>query len=185
MSTKPDHTIPDPLRHLLARQEIHDVVLRYCRGVDRLDLDAVRACYHPDATDEHGSFTGDVDAFLAWIGRLLPRYTMTMHVVANHLVEFAGPDLARAETYGIAYHRSEGGDPRGNLTTGFRYIDDFARRDGAWRIAKRVATTEWVRIDDAAGQWPVPEGMLTGRRDHEDPVYAPLSDPARDADPTL
>ncbi|MGR7002873.1 nuclear transport factor 2 family protein [Yinghuangia aomiensis] len=115
MSTKPDRTIPDPLHHLLARQEIRDVVLRYCRGVDRLDLDAVRACYHPDATDEHGSFTGGVDAFLAWIGRLLPCYTMTMHVVANHLVEFAGPDLARAETYGIAYHRSEGGDPRGNL----------------------------------------------------------------------
>ncbi|NUU20962.1 MAG: nuclear transport factor 2 family protein [Streptomycetaceae bacterium] len=164
----------DAMRTLLDKQAIHEVVLRYCRGVDRMDLDLVRDCYHPDATDDHGSFSGGVDEFVGWIGRLLPRYTMTMHVVANHLVEFAGPDLARAETYGVAYHRSASPDPRGNLSTGFRYIDDFARRGGAWRIARRVATTEWVRVDDHAGQWPIPAGMLTGRRDRTDAVYAPF-----------
>ncbi|WP_436770964.1 nuclear transport factor 2 family protein [Yinghuangia sp. YIM S09857] len=165
----------DAVRRMLDKQEIHEVVLRYCRGVDRMDLDAVRDCYHPDATDEHGSFSGDVDAFVAWIGRLLPRYTMTMHLVANHLAEFAGPDAARAETYGIAFHRTDSPDPRGNLTTGFRYVDDFRRRDGRWRIARRVATTEWVRVDDPAAHWPIPEGMLTGRRDRTDAVYAPLA----------
>ncbi|MFJ8738418.1 nuclear transport factor 2 family protein [Embleya sp. NPDC127516] len=164
------------LRRLIDRQAIHDVVMRYCRGIDRMDLDAVRACYHPDATDEHGSFAGTVDEYLAWIGRLLPRYTSTMHLTGNHLVEFRDdtPDLARSETYGTAFHRSADPAPRGNLITGFRYIDDFARRDGVWRIARRVATTEWVRVDDAAGQWPVPEGIRTGRRDRTDAVYAPF-----------
>ncbi|WP_221890845.1 nuclear transport factor 2 family protein [Microbispora sp. KK1-11] len=33
------------------QQEIHEVVLRYCRGVDRLDMDLVRSAYHPDAID--------------------------------------------------------------------------------------------------------------------------------------
>jgi hypothetical protein len=160
------------VRRLLDKQDIHETVLRYCRGVDRMDLELVRACYHPDATDSHGSFSGTVDEFLAWIGRLLPRYAMTMHLVANHLAEFAGPDLARAETYGVAYHRSAADDPRGNLTTGFRYVDDFTRRDGQWRIARRVATTEWVRVDDPAAHWPIPDGMLTGRRDRGDALYA-------------
>src|SRR3954447_13095720 len=109
------------LRRLLDRQAIHDVVLRYCRGIDRMDLDAVRECYHPDATDEHGSFSGSVDAYLAWIGRLLPRYSSTMHLTGNHLVDFSSdtPDLARSETYGMAFHRSADPSPRGNLVTGF------------------------------------------------------------------
>ncbi|MDI2129693.1 nuclear transport factor 2 family protein [Yinghuangia seranimata] len=168
-----DHAVS----RLLARQEIHDVVLRYCRGIDRMDLDLVRSCYHPDATDDHGSFTGTADEFVAWVGRLLPRYETTMHLVANHLAEFPedSADLARAETYGIAFHRSASPDPRGNLTIGFRYVDDFARRDGVWRIARRVATTEWVRVDDPEGWWPVPDGVSTGRRDRTDPVYAPFA----------
>jgi len=177
------------LRRLIDRQAIHDVVLRYCRGIDRLDLDAVRACYHPDATDEHGSFTGTVDEYLVWIGRLLPRYTSTMHLVANHLVDFRDdtPDAARAETYGMAFHRSADPAPRHNLVTGFRYVDDFARRDGAWRIARRVATTEWVTADDVANRWPIPDGMRTGRRDRSDAVYAPpppAPDPSRTNGPT-
>ena len=44
-------------------------------------------------------------------------------------------------------------DHRRNFTTGFRYVDRFARRpvgaggDPQWRIAERVCTTEWVQID--------------------------------------
>jgi hypothetical protein len=74
----------------------------------------------------------------------------------------------------VASHLAWSPDPRGNLVTGFRYIDDCPRRDGAWRIARRVATTEWVRIDEHEGHWPIPPGMLTGRRDRTDAVYAPF-----------
>ena len=31
---------------LLAEREVKNVVLRYCRGVDRMDLALVRSCYH-------------------------------------------------------------------------------------------------------------------------------------------
>jgi len=150
---------------------IRRVVLRYCRGIDRLDRDLVRGCYHPDATDSHGSFTGGVEEFLTWVWRLLGRYTMTMHYVANQLVEPLGPEQARCESYGIAVHRTEGGEARGNLTTGFRFVDDFERRGGEWRIARRVATTEWVRVVAEDEWWPVPPAMLTGRRDRSDAVY--------------
>jgi hypothetical protein len=152
---------------------IRRVVLRYCRGIDRLDLDLVRSCYHPDATDSHGSFEGDVPAFLVWVERVLHRYTMTMHYIANQLVEPLGDDRARCESYGMAIHRTEGGDDRGNLTTGFRFVDDFERRGGEWRIARRVATTEWVRVERPEDQWPVPSTMVIGRRDRTDAVYAP------------
>jgi len=53
---------------LLAEREIKNVVLRYCRGVDRMDLALVRSCYHPDADDHHGDFAGGVNEALHWCG---------------------------------------------------------------------------------------------------------------------
>lgn len=162
----------DDLRAIRDERDIHAVVLRYCRGVDRLDPTLVRSCYHDDATDEHGSFSGTADEFVTWVFRLLPRYDMTMHLVANVLIDLLG-DVARVESYGVAVHRTEDRhpfEPSSNLTTGFRFIDRFERR-GEWRIAKRVATTEWSRIDPEAGRWPVPPGMRRGSRDETDPVW--------------
>lgn len=49
------------------RQEIHDVVLRYCRGIDRLDFGLVRSAYHADAVDHHTGFDGSVEEYLAWV----------------------------------------------------------------------------------------------------------------------
>ncbi len=37
------------LEELSARTEIHDVLLRYCRGLDRVDMDLVRGAFHKDA----------------------------------------------------------------------------------------------------------------------------------------
>ena len=161
------------LRALLDERAIRNVVLRYCRGVDRLDEELVRSCYHPGASDEHGSFSGDVEAYIDWSFRLLRGYDATMHFIGNQLVEVHG-DVARAESYGVAYHRKEGGKPRQNLSTGFRFVDRFERRDGDWRIARRVATTEWVRAERPEEHWPIPDHLRTGSRDRSDPVYETL-----------
>ncbi|HZP29475.1 MAG TPA: nuclear transport factor 2 family protein, partial [Acidimicrobiia bacterium] len=93
-------THDDDLAALLAERAVRTVVLRYCRGVDRMDRDLVRSCYHADATDDHGSFSGTVDEFLEWVFRLLGRYELTMHFVGNLLVELdpGDPDVARCET---------------------------------------------------------------------------------------
>lgn len=157
-------------------QAIRTVLLRYCRGIDRIDLDLVRDCYHPDAVDDHGAFRGGVDEFLAWIGRLLPRYGVTTHTLANMLVEGhpTRTDVARVETYGVAEHQTPGGPPELNLTIAFRYLDRFERRDGEWRVADRVCTTEWVRVNDPATIFPVDERFPRGARgDHTDPVFRP------------
>ena len=164
----------DPeLQALLDQQEIRDVVLRYCRGIDRLDLELVRSCYHVDATDEHGTFTGTRDDYLEWVANVLTRYAGTMHVIANQLVEVDG-ESARSETYGIAYHWGDPPDDRRrNLATGFRYIDRFERRDGEWRIAARVAVREWTQVVPAEQRWVIPPERdgRRGRRDRTDALY--------------
>ena len=165
----------DPeLQHLLDKQAIHEVVLRYCRGIDRMDRELVRDCYWPDATDEHGSFSGTRDEYVAWVfDRMLPRYVMTMHFVGNVLVE-VDDDRAKSEAYGIAMHRTGSDKPAHNLRTGFRYVDDFARRDGQWRIARRVCTLEWTLHTDPSRWWEAPGTHRRGARDRTDPVYWPL-----------
>ena len=166
----------DAITELLDTQAVHEVVLRYCRGIDRLDEATVRSCYHPDATDTHGSFHGTVDEFLTWAFRLLGRYTSTMHLVANHLSTIAG-DAAVAETYGIAHHLSEDPDPRRNLTVGFRYLDRLERREGGpWLIARRIATSEWVTAPVEGTRWPIPASDVRGRRGPEDPLYGLLAE---------
>jgi hypothetical protein len=163
---------PD-LEALLDQQAIRDVVLRYCRGIDRLDLELVRECYHPDATDDHGGFVGTRDEYVDWVSGVLARYEGTMHVVANQLVELDG-DAARSETYGIAYHFGDPPDDhRRNFTTGFRYVDRFERRDGEWRIAHRVAVREWTHKVTPEQQWHIPPERdgRRGRRDRTDALY--------------
>lgn len=159
------------------KQEIAEVVLRYCRGVDRLDFDLIRSCYHDDGVDHHTGFDGDADSYVAWLKGGLPRLGGTMHMVGNQLIEVDG-DLARSETYGTAHHWGEPyDDVTRNFTSGFRYVDRMERRDGQWRIAERWAVREWTRAIPAEvvrakeGEGPSP------RRDRTDPVYLALGSP--------
>jgi hypothetical protein len=153
----------DRIQSLVDKQAILEVVLRYCRGVDRLDLALVRSCYHSDGIDHHTGFTGSADDYVAWIDGGLRRFAGTMHLVG---------ETAYAETYGTAHHWGDPfDDPARNFTSAFRYVDRFERRDGAWRIAERFAVREWTRAVPAdlvrakEGEGPV------GRRDRSDPVY--------------
>ncbi len=152
------------------RQQIHDVVLRYCRGIDRLDFDLVRSAYHPDGIDHHTGFEGTLDEYIAWVEpKLRARRGGTMHMVGNHLVELLG-DTAISETYGTSVHWGEpADDPRTNFTSGVRFIDHMEWRDGRWAIAERWATREWTRSD--AGRFMPKEGAgPSGSRDGDDPL---------------
>jgi len=163
--------VDEAMAELVAKREIEEVVLRYCRGIDRMDRELVRSCYHPDASEEHGSFYGGVEEFLDWVFRLLARYETTMHFVGNVLIELAG-DAAVAESYGVAWHRSSDPRPQWNLTTGFRYLDRFERRgDTGWRIARRIAVTEWSRVDTPEHRFTPASGHRRGRRDRGDALY--------------
>lgn len=166
------------VQRLIDRQEIADLVMRYCRGIDRCDLDLVRRCYHPDATDDHGGdYSGGVDGFIEYVGGALARYVSTMHVVGNVLVEFDdSPDVARVESYVVAYHRvaASTSKPERDVVIGLRYVDDVVRRDGEWRIAARDCVIDWTRTDPVSADGWRPDPAHSGRRDRTDPVYRPL-----------
>ncbi|GLZ42000.1 nuclear transport factor 2 family protein [Actinokineospora sp. NBRC 105648] len=149
---------------------ITEAVLRYCRGVDRLDMDLVRSAYHPGGIDHHTGFSGPIEEYVEWVSTALQRFAGTMHTVGNQLIELRG-NRALCETYGTAAHWGPPpDDPRRNFTSGFRYVDLMSRVDGRWAIDERWAIREWTRSD--AGRLMAKEGEgPSGSRDREDPLY--------------
>jgi SnoaL-like domain len=169
---------------LLAERDVKNVILRYCRGVDRMDLALVRSCYHSDADDHHGDFAGGVDEALGWVWDVLASYSSTVHLLANMLVEIDPNGLrsARCESYGTALHFDGGDGGRRGQAIGFRWIDDLEQRassDGVveWRFSRRVATTEWIQKFAADEFSAIPDRFLQGRRDRSDPVYQRVARP--------
>lgn len=166
---------PRTPEELLDRQQIADVILRYARGIDRLDFDLVRSCYHPDAYDDHGGLKGNVEEFLAGAADFLPKWTATQHFMGNMLIELEG-DRARAETYAVAYHRREHADGSGkDDVMGIRYVDRFEKRLGEWRIAYRVVAMEWRRVDPVIGARGRNQIGIWGCRDAGDVIHRIMS----------
>lgn len=163
------------LDKLLSQQQIEDVLKRYCRGVDRMDEDLVRSCYHPDATDEHGSFSGGVEEYIAWCWKLLRRYDRTMHYLSNTLIDI-DKGKAQVESYGVALHEGAAQYPERNLTVGFRFVDIFEYRGSQWKILHRVATTEWAQVNTPESRFPLSNQLRRGARDKTDILYQPWRD---------
>jgi len=157
------------------RGEILDVLRRYARGIDRMDWELVRSCYHPDATDDHGFYSGDVDGFLQFVDsdESLRGFTATMHVLSNEQVEIQG-DVAHSECYCLAHHVAPAGHPWGPalVVIGLRYVDRLERRAGMWRIAHRRCAYEWAtNLPDATADVGFPAATIRGRRGPTDVSY--------------
>jgi ketosteroid isomerase-like protein len=123
------------------RQEIHDCLLRYTRGVDRNDKALMMSAYHPDARDEHGVAEGDPEQFCTWaIGWHGSAQSQHQHIIVNHTVELDG-NVAHGETYYLFW--GDNHDSKPTLAFG-RYIDRFEKRHGQWAIAHRVCVNQLV-----------------------------------------
>ncbi len=161
------------LREMIDRDEIWQVLIRYGRGLDRLDVEMARSCYFDDATEDHGHFVGNPDDFIQWANNVSLRYVTTQHAVFNHYCELDGDD-AYAETY-FQFTGTAEKEPH-LLSTG-RYIDHFQRRNNEWRIANRVAIVEGtyeLRDDEESKAFPPaygPDEVYPASRDKSDVSY--------------
>lgn len=176
MTTPPGEFDSRVLARHLAEAEIQRVLHRYCRGIDRRDMALVRTCYHPDARDDHGDIVCGVDEAIEHFEKTLRRFERTMHFLGNIVIEPSPSlDRARSEAYLIAMHRlrANASKPARDFWVGLRYIDDFALRDGEWRIANRVCAFEWSRIDPVQdGPFSFGPGDTMGLPNADDVVFA-------------
>ncbi|MBV6416011.1 MAG: hypothetical protein CMLOHMNK_00538 [Steroidobacteraceae bacterium] len=146
----------EAIRQLMAREAIRDCLMRYARAIDRMDRSLLEGVYWPEATDDHGSFSGTAAEFIDWVLPVLAAMEQTSHKLENILIELKGDD-ARTETYFEAYHRVPRAPEKPyDLVVGGRYVDSFQCRDGDWRIRSRVVIYDWMREYPDSADWSRP-----------------------------
>lgn len=137
------------------RQEIHDVVLRYCQGIDQARLRG-RSPRAPRSAPVAATSAKPAK-------RSEPRRGPGAEARGGVRSELFGDD-ALAETYVTAVHWHD----EGGFTTGARYVDHLTFRDGRWAIQERWAVREWLRPEN--GVLPASTEEPRSTRDRTDPV---------------
>lgn len=155
------------------RLQIHDVLYRYCRAIDRMQWGLlVDEVFHPDALIDK---TGDPVPLAQWMAEVAQRHPgvpKASHMVMNPIVEFTGRDVAFVESGCLASERHLAGDG-GDVDRFFRvrYGDVFERRQGRWRIARRSFVMDHLISVPFDPLLASPVGACQeGRRDADDPL---------------
>jgi hypothetical protein len=165
------------VQELLDKQEVHDVLLRYCRGLDRGDAELVRAAFHPDGIHDVNGTAVPIAEMVEGLKRPTRKVLRSLaHYITNERVDLQG-DTAFSECYFLACHRVEHEGAEWTWIVGGRYLDRLERRGGVWLIAHRAMLQDWARTDKAS---EVPADLtiahstdagVWGRTDRQDLSY--------------
>jgi hypothetical protein len=160
------------LQILVDKQSITERLFDYARGVDRIDRELMRSVFHEVAHLDYGAmFVGSRDEFAEFIGVVHPAMEAHSHHLSNIYITVDG-DRAGSETYVVARLRSKG--PHGGLNdtvTSGRYIDQWVRQEGEWRIIYR----SYLHGMDSTVTAAAPGYPTIGDRAPTDPSYAVLA----------
>ncbi|MCR9179210.1 MAG: nuclear transport factor 2 family protein [Erythrobacteraceae bacterium] len=155
-------SIDAQLQALLDKQEIADVLQRYSRTLDWLDDEGQAGCFWPDAPIDYGFFTGSAADFLPVVMAIERASQRRWHFLSAPAIALDSADHANVECYGFAtgIRQQEDGSWSGGLYGG-RYLDEFEKREGEWRIASRRYIMDWkLPLDDQPGNEPNPDFPL-------------------------
>ena len=101
----------------------------------------------------------------AW--RRISGFVSHSHQFSNVRIWLDGPEHARSETYGdVTLRRYDESGQAHDLRNLGRYIDEWEKRDGEWRISKRVFVLDFDQSGPNAGFF-----QTLGKRDKTDPSY--------------
>lgn len=150
--------------------EIQQVLYRYCRGIDRGDVELLKSVYHHDARDAHGAFNGLAHEFAYDIVARMDAVDLVgQHSISNILIELDG-DCAQVESYFQAFHPDAGGNGVvGHAFVCGRYLDRFERRSGCWKIADRRVVFDLSREPKMPPAWASSANYPKGQRRNSDP----------------
>ena len=153
------------------RQEIADLIYRYCRAMDRMDHEQGYAIWHEDGTADYGPdiFQGTGHGFIDWVCESHKHLDAHSHQISNIVIELDG-DRAGSEAYVTATLRAFRDGKHMQITAWSRYIDQWSKRDGRWGIDSRVTVMDFDEMREVS---PMKQHSL-GSRDHADPSYAAI-----------
>jgi len=137
---------------------IQQVLASYARGIDERDFDRVAECFAEDAEATYAGVAVPAGrlAIRRWLEANMD-FVASTHLLATPVVELNG-DRAEAVTAAVAFLLRERETERRLHTRGLRYADTLVRRDGTWRILRRVHEALWEAAQPAE-QAPSPPGQ--------------------------
>ena len=162
---RPEGTRTSADDHLAIEQQLY----RYCRAMDRMDIELGYSIWHEDGEADYGEaiFQGSGRGFVDFVTKAHAGMVSHSHQLANPIIELHG-DAAVSESYVTAALRIRDGEQLKQMTTRGRYLDRWSFRHGRWAISKRhyVHDFDDVRTIDAIS--------IAGcsARDRSDPSYA-------------
>jgi membrane-associated phospholipid phosphatase len=138
----------------LAIRELFDA---YAHCADRRDVDGQKALFTVDARfavfmDGEGTeptYVLEGREALTPVFEDLNRYEATTHFNGQSTVTIDGAH-ATGESYTIAHHLYTEGDQRKVMTAALRYLDRFAKLDGAWYFEERNLILDWSETRPSA-----------------------------------
>ena len=154
---------------------IRQILALHCRGVDRADEAALKACYWADATVKYGPQPAPAHEFCTGLVKAIAGFAQTHHQIGNVLIAFAAGEpsvRATVETYLTAYHYRDGAADSELIYLG-RYLDRFEKRGDTWKISRRLPVMSWSQNLPAShdGAHPALAALARAGRYPDDPVY--------------
>jgi hypothetical protein len=134
------------------RLAIRELVEAYAHCADRRDAKGQMSLFTADthfvvymnAKDPTPSQELHSREALAPVFADLNQYATTMHFVGQSTIFSLNGDRATGEAYCIAHHLTVEDEKRGLMVAYLRYIDTFAKIDGAWLFAERLLYVDWL-----------------------------------------
>jgi SnoaL-like protein len=138
---------PSEAADRLAIRELFDA---YAHCADRRDANGQKALFTEDTVfavfmEGEGSeptYVLNGRESLTPVFADLNRYEVTTHFNGQSTVTLAG-DSATGESYTIAHHLFAEDGSRKIMIASLRYLDAFAKIDGAWYFAERKLIVDW------------------------------------------
>jgi len=134
------------------RLAIRELIEAYAHCADRRDAKGQMSLFTKDthfvvymnAKDPKPSQELHSRDALAPVFADLNKYAATTHFVGQSSIATLTGDRATGEAYCLAHHVSVDGAKRRLMVASLRYLDTFAKRDGAWLFAERLLYVDWV-----------------------------------------
>ena len=134
------------------RLAIRELVEAYAHCADRRDAKGQMALFTADthfvvymnAKDPKPSQELHSREALAPLFADLNRYAATIHFVGQCTIFTLKADRATGEAYCIANHLTLDGQQRRMMVAYLRYLDSFAKIDGAWLFSERLLYVDWL-----------------------------------------
>ena len=134
------------------RLAIRELVEAYAHCADRRDSKGQMSLFtenthfvvYMNAKDPKPSQELHSREALAPVFAELNKYHATTHFVGQSTIFTLTDDRGTGETYCLAHHVTVDGEKRRLMLASLRYLDTFAKMEGAWLFAERRLYVDWL-----------------------------------------